>query len=290
MAHWSYALTVISTLVLVVAVGVIKVQFLPDLSNLVFDWYQRLDPRAWDPESPVRIVDIDDESLTRIGQWPWPRSTVAELVARLGRLGAAVVVVDIVFAEPDGMSSEHVITLLPPTPGRALLEQEIKERTSNDAVLAQAIAATPTVLGAILTQDGRAVDFRTSFGIATAGDDPIPFLPHFTGAVVPLPILIAASAGLGALNWLPDRDQIVRRVPLVLALGDKIVPSLSVEALRVVQGASTVVVRSSNASGQGAFGARSGVNTVKIGDLEIPTDPQGELRVHYTRSEPRRSI
>lgn len=290
MAHWSYALTVISTLVLVVAVGVIKVQLLPDLSNLVFDWYQRLDPRAWDPESPVRIVDIDDESLTRIGQWPWPRSTVAELVARLGRLGAAVVVVDIVFAEPDGMSSEHVITLLPPTPGRALLEQEIKERTSNDAVLAQAIAATPTVLGAILTQDGRAVDFRTSFGIATAGDDPIPFLPHFTGAVVPLPILIAASAGLGALNWLPDRDQIVRRVPLVLALGDKIVPSLSVEALRVVQGASTVVVRSSNASGQGAFGARSGVNTVKIGDLEIPTDPQGELRVHYTRSEPRRSI
>jgi adenylate cyclase len=89
---------------------------------------------------------------------------------------------------------------------------------------------------------------------------------------------------------LPDRDQIVRRVPLILALRDKIVPSLSVEALRVVQGASTVVVRSSNASGQIAFGAHTGVNTIKIGDLEIPTDPQGELRVRYTRSEPRRFI
>jgi adenylate cyclase len=171
-----------------------------------------------------------------------------------------------------------------------MLEQEIKQRTSNDAVLAQAIAQTPTVLGAILTQDDGAVDFKTSFGIATAGDDPIPFLPHFAGAVVPLPILSAASVGLGALNWLPDRDQIVRRVPLLLALGDKIVPSLSAEALRAVQGASTIVVRSSNASGQVAFGAHTGVNTIKIGDLEVPADPQGELHVRYTRSEPRRFI
>src|SRR5262249_51515762 len=73
-------------------------------------------------------------------------------------------------------------------------------------------------------------------------------------------------------------------------LGDRIVPSLAVEALRTAQGASTVIIRSSNASGQTAYGAQTGVNAVKVGDFEIPTDAQGALRVHYTRSEPQRFI
>src|SRR5437773_9821741 len=101
-AHWSYTLTVVSALAVVVFLGFIKAQFLPDVSNLLFDWYQRLDQRAWDAETPVRIVDIDDESLMRIGQWPWPRSTIADIITLLADLGAPVVAIDTVFAEPDG--------------------------------------------------------------------------------------------------------------------------------------------------------------------------------------------
>jgi adenylate cyclase len=324
--RWSYRLTVVATIVAVVLIGLAKARFAPELSNLVFDLHQRLDPIAWDPEAPVRILDIDDDSLARIGQWPWPRSTIAEMVTRLGGLGAAVVAVDILFAEPDGSSPERLVARLPPSPGRTLLTQEASERTSNDALLAQAIGKTPTVLGAILTQDGAAVDFPTKFGLVTAGDDPRPFIAHFTSAVVPLAELSAAAAGLGALNWLPDRDQIVRRVPLIAALdhsgdsrvrahsasedareraddtrpepgssardaaGEQIVPGLAAEALRLAQGASTIIVRSSNASGQTAFGAQTGVNAIKIGDLEIPTDPEGALRVNYSHSEPRRFI
>jgi adenylate cyclase len=295
--RWSYRLTVAATIVAVVLIGLAKHRFAPELSNLVFDLHQRLDPIAWDPQAPVRILDIDDDSLARIGQWPWPRSTMAEMVTRLGSLGAAVVAVDILFAEPDASSPERLIARLPPSPGRTLLTQEASERTSNDALLAQAIGQTPTVLGAILTQDGAAVDFPTKFGLVTAGDDPRPFIAHFTSAVVPLAELSAAAGGLGALNWLPDRDQIVRRVPLIAALdhssgsaGEQIVPGLAAEALRLAQGASTIIVRSSNASGQTAFGAQTGVNAIKIGDLEIPTDPEGALRVNYSHSEPRRFI
>ena len=216
--RWSYGLTVVATIVAVVLIGLAKHRFAPELSNLVFDLHQRLDPIAWDPEAPVRILDIDDDSLARIGQWPWPRSTMAEMVTRLGSLGAAVVAVDILFSEPDGSSPERLIARLPPSPGRTLLTQEASERTSNDALLAQAIGQTPTVLGAILTQDGAAVDFPTKFGLVTAGDDPRPFIAHFTSAVVPLAELSAAAGGLGALNWLPDRDQIVRRVPLIATI------------------------------------------------------------------------
>jgi len=288
--RWSYPLTVCSAIFVVVLIFLTKDRIPFDLSNLAFDWYQRLDHRTWNPDSPVRIVDIDNESLARFGQWPWPRSIIAEIISRLRELDAAVVATDVVFAEPDALSPDRLITLLPASQGRSLLEQEIKERASNDALLAEAIADTPTVLGAFLTQDGRAAEFPAKFGVATAGDDPQPFLTRFTSAVVPLPPLSSASAGLGALNWLPDRDHIVRRVPLILGLGEQIVPGLAVEALRLVQGASTLIVRSSNAMGQTAFGARTGVNMIKVGDYEIPTDAQGALRVNFTRSEPRRFI
>src|SRR5262249_36643835 len=156
------------------------------------------------------------------------------------------VAIDIVFAEPDRASAENLLGLLPPTPGRALLEQEVAAQRSNDVLLAEAMAATPTVLGAILT-DGEAATYPVKHGIAAAGDEPRLFLPKFSGAVVPLPGLSAAAAGVGALNWLPDHDQVVRRVPLLMALREQIVASIAVEALRVAQGASTIVVRASNA-------------------------------------------
>ena len=288
--RWSYAGTVASAVAAVVLVGLVKTWVPIDLSNLVFDAYQRFDHRSWNPNLPVRIIDINDELLARIGQWPWPRSTIAEIVSKLRDLGASAVAMDIVFAEPDGRSPEQVVARLPDSPGRFLLQTEIKERTTNDAVLAEALTRMPTVLGAVLTQEVRTADFPDKSGLAIAGDDPLPFLAHFTGAVLPLPVLSEASHGVGALNWLPDHDQIVRRVPLIFVLGDRIVPSLALETLRVAQGASTLIVRSSNASGETAFGAQTGVNTIKVGNLEIPTDAQGALRVHATRSEPRRFI
>src|SRR4051812_47165905 len=139
LARWSYPLTVAAVIVAIAVVGLARIPFLPDLSNIVFDWYQRIDPRAWNPQSPVRIVAVDDESLARIGQWPWSRTTIATLITRLGELGAAAIAVDIVFAEPDASSPEHVVKLLPQTPGRAQVEEELRERPTNDAVLAQAL-------------------------------------------------------------------------------------------------------------------------------------------------------
>ena len=94
--------TLAPAFILIFAVGV--QQFMPEtveeLQLKVFDAFQRLKPRNFEAV-PVRIVDIDDESLTRLGQWPWPRTQVAELVRRLTDLGARVIVFDMVFSEPD---------------------------------------------------------------------------------------------------------------------------------------------------------------------------------------------
>jgi adenylate cyclase len=286
----TYLIAIILPIAVIIIVALARPPFLSDMSNILFDAYQRADPRRWNSDTPIRIVDIDDESLARIGQWPWPRSTIADLVDRLGELGAVAVAFDIVFAEPDASSPEQILRLLPASPARTAFEKEIGSEPSNDAKLAEASAKRPTVFGAILDHGTRGVGYPIKYGVATAGDNPLLFLPHFTSAVVPLPALSEAGAGIGAINWLPDHDQVVRKIPIVLALGNMIVPSLTAETLRVAQNASTIIVRSSNASGQEGLGAHTGVNAVKIGSVEIPTSAEAELRIHFTPTDRRRFI
>ena len=264
-------------------------QAVAPLRDLVFDSYQRLAPRQWDPETPVRIIDIDDDSLTRIGQWPWPRTRLAELVDKLTAMGAAAIAFDIAFAEPDRTSPDQLLALLPPSTARDAVARDIANLPSNDAVFAAAIAGKPVILGAIGIE-GAKVDFPAKHGWVTAGDDPSLFVPRFSSAVLPLPSMAEKAAGIGLLNWLPDRDQTIRRVPLMLAIAGKFDLGLAAEALRVAQGVTTVVVKSSNASGETAFGATTGVNSLKIGQFAIETGPAGEVRVRFSAHEPRRFV
>lgn len=98
---------------LVLAVALLVRWFDPailgDLRALVFDQYQRIAPRTYQP-LPVKIVDIDDASIARLGQWPWPRSVIASLAAKLRAQGAAVVAFDVVFSEPDRTAPARVYT------------------------------------------------------------------------------------------------------------------------------------------------------------------------------------
>jgi adenylate cyclase len=76
---------------------------LQELRVRTFDFFQVLRPRPQEIR-PVVIVDIDEASLKAIGQWPWPRTTVADLITQISQLGAVAIGFDIIFPEPDRMS------------------------------------------------------------------------------------------------------------------------------------------------------------------------------------------
>src|SRR5208337_5532682 len=101
--------------------------------------------------------------------------------------------------------------------------------------------------------------------------------------------LADASAGLGFLNWLPDNDRVVRRVPLLLDVNGQLQPILALEALRLAQGASSYVVKSTTAYGSTA-GKSEVIDSIKDGDVVVPVEADGELRVWFAKSDPRRSI
>lgn len=243
------------------------------LRDLVFDSYQRLSPRPYDPAVPVRVVAIDERSLAAYGQWPWPRETLARLTERLSEAKAAAIAFDVLFAEYERTPGATAASTSP-APG--------------DEHLARALAAAPTVIGQALSEQGASPVVKPGF--AFAGDDPALFTPRYGGAVRPLPLFAEAAKGVGALNWVPDRDLVVRRVPTLFAAGERLAPTFAVEALRVAQGATSLVVRASNASGETAFGAQTGISALRIGAVTAATDQDGSLRVRYAGTHRERRL
>lgn len=269
--------------------GLLQPRFLDDLRNTVFDNFQRASPRVYDPEAPVRVVGVDEDSLQAYGQWPWPRTRVAALVNRLVEFGAASIAFDFIFSEPDRASARMLVEALPDNKLRTEVARLVSKAPDSDLLFADAIGRGPVVLGATLSLQGQKT-FPSKVGFVSAGDDPLPFLYTFPAAVLPLAPLIEKAHGVGATNWLPDRDLVVRRVPLLARIGDSIAPSLALDALRVAQGVETIVVRSSNASGETAYGAQTGVNAVKVGAFEIATGAEADIRPRYAYKDARRDL
>jgi adenylate cyclase len=252
---------------------------LVSLRNAMFDQYQRWHPRI-DPAMPVRIVDIDEESLKRIGQWPWPRTRVAELTQRIRAAGATAIGFDFIFAEPDRSSASAVAAqwLLSPAVRDALLALP-----DNDRVLADSLRGGDVVLGTALERGGEAgaPPPRTA-QFATLGSLDGSPLHEFQRAVRPLAILESAAAGIGALNFIPDADGVIRRVPLVLGLGGQPQPTLDAEMLRVAQHTAEIRLRAAEGGG--------GLAAISIGAHEIPVTRRGEMWLHFTPRTPERTL
>ena len=237
----------------------------------------------------MRIVDIDEESLKEIGQWPWPRTVLADLVDKLAANGAAAIGFDIVFPEPDRMSPANALRFWPKSDALASLREEVEKLPSNDQVFAEAIGKGPVVLGFISTPEGTSQP-ETKAGFAHGGDDPALFAPYYPGAAASLKELQDKAQGAGSLNWIPEHDQIIRRMPMIVRIGDKLYPSLAADLLRLAQGASTYVVKSSGASGEKAFGEKTGIVGVKVGDYEVPTEANGQMWIKFTPSSKQRYL
>lgn len=277
---------VVTALLLVVHVA--QIPAVVQLGSLLFDTYQRAEPRPYE-DAPVRVVDIDDETIARLGQWPWPRTDVARLALTLTDAGAAAIAFDIVFSEPDRTSPASVVETLRRNPQATGEYADIAALPDHDVLMGEAMAASPSVMGFFLLRQPNDARPPAKAGFAVSGDPPLASLPHFTGAILPLPVIADAAAGEGFVSIVGGRDGIVRAAPLVADLDGQMQPSLSVEALRVAQGAGAILVKSTTGSGEIGGGAAQMVS-MKVGAFEVPTTPAGELWMYYTGPRPERIV
>jgi adenylate cyclase len=250
-----------------------------ELRLKVFDTYQRIDPRVKEVR-PVTIVDIDEKSLAdpRLGQWPWPRTRIADIVNNLTRMGAVVIAFDVVFAEPDRLNPDNVAENF-----RDLDEatrEKLQALPSNDQILADAIRKSRVVLGESGGRDVRS-DLDKALpvtGFASLGEDPEPFLFKLGGLLRNVKVLEEAAAGRGLFTIVPERDGIVRRVPMIMDAQDVRMPALSFEVLRILGGSGTIMIKS----------GKSGIDSVVLQGLrlKIPTDSFARFWLHYARNDP----
>jgi adenylate cyclase len=245
-----------------------------ELRVRTFDTYQRIEPRM-KTARPVTIVDIDEKSLTKFGQWPWPRTRIADMINNLTRLGAVAIGFDMVFAEPDRLNPDAVADTMRD------LDEATKSRLralpSNDQIFADAIKRSRVVLGETGLAGVNPLFDKTLpvTGVATLGEDPQPFLFDFAGLLRNVDTLEATAAGRGLFTIKNERDGIVRRVPMVLLAQGMMMPSLSFEILRVVTGTPTIIIKSE----------KTGIKSVALHGLEVPTDRNGQLWVHFAKQD-----
>ena len=275
-----------------------------------FDAFLNIAPRPY-VDAGVRVVDIDDESLSRVGQWPWPRTQVARLIRRLKERGAKVVAFDAMFPEPDRTSPKRVVDLWPDGPGMGEIKRKVSTLQDHDELLARELRRGGVVLGFAPAAVGtaRVPEHKATVGFSgqariSAGADgvaeiseqesPLSFLPDFTGVTSNLPVLEHAAPGLGSIGFIPEHDGIIRRAPLLFRFDQEITPSLAVEALRVAAGSSGIVVKLGGTTGS-SFLSRlldqhTGISKLKVGKYVVPTDGNGRIWVFYTRERAPRTL
>jgi adenylate cyclase len=195
----------------------------------------------------VVVIDIGEASMARLGQWPWDRREIAQVVQRINELGAATIVVPVLMTERD--------------------------RLGGDPELAKTLGKTPSVIAQSPTTQNKKPD-AVRRGVAVMGGDPYIWLYNWPGALSPRPELAQAARGVGTTIAAPEVDGVVRRMPLVVTVNKEYYPSLAIEALRVFTGEQSYQMKMSEA----------GVEKVRIaGQPVVETDAHGRVWLRWNK-------
>jgi len=228
----------------------------------MFDLWQRAAPRDLS-ETPVHVVLIDSESIAAVGPWPWPRYHMARLTEEIAARKPKAIGFDMLFPEPDRVRPDIFAALYPELSAGAM--EEVRALPPMDALYGQVIARAPVVLGRAGVSGGGVDPAQLIVDAAIEGDVP-PGLAHAPGAVANIPELEQAGLGHGLLNGQPDSDGKVRRIPMLMKLGERPMPSLSLELARIALDAESIT---------------AGTRHVSVGGRRVPVDGEGRMLLRF---------
>ena len=248
-----------------------------------FDVLQKKYPRVTDGQTYSVIVDIDEKSLREIGQWPWPRTVLAELFEKSKSAGMLVLGLDVLFAEKDRTSPE-------------LISKDIKERNpeiaelleklpSNEFVAMEAMKKFPIIIGHSgldVEGDAKREDINESSVKVFLGKNQNhkDWLVSYPGLLANVPEFEKAASGSGTVSVAEEPDGIIRRVPLVSNVAGKVRPTLGLDMIRVAFKGNSIATRT------GMNGVEEIIiQTKAIGNAAIPTDENGRVWIHYGESD-----
>ncbi len=275
----------ILSLIFAVILGTVRISD-PELVEIMrlkyFDVLQKNNPRNTDGNTYSVIVDIDEKSLREVGQWPWPRTILAELFKKSREAGMLVLGLDVLFAEKDRTSPELISKDIKKRNPKLALELE--KLPSNESIAAEEMSNFATVIGHSgldVIGDAMRKDIKdTSVKVFLGNKDIKKWLVSYPGLLANVSEFEKNSSGAGTVSVAEEPDGIIRRVPLISDVANVVRPTLGLEMIRVAFQGNSIA-------------SRTGINgleeiiiqTKTIGNAAIPTDENGRVWIYYGESD-----
>jgi adenylate cyclase len=253
------------------------------LQSFWFDAFQRFTTRTIQ-STPAMVVEIDEPSLVALGQWPWPRTVLAELVRDVEKYQPLAIGIDVWMPDADRLSPQQLLPLA--RQQDPILAEHLAAMPSNDTDLAEAIGAGPVVLGMIASPETtgktlRAPPFLVADGAKRGGTSAATLnLGHFKGALPSIEELDRAASGHGLISVGDPEKAVIRSIPLVTDINDTLAPALSIEMLRVALHAPALRLRVDGST----------VKALTIGSVTVPTEADASMRIYYSKHDARRYV
>ena len=280
-----FIVTIVSIIVAIL-LGLTRIsdpEFVQVLRLKYFDQLQIKYPRVTEGQTYSVIVDIDEKSLREIGQWPWPRTVLADLFNKSREAGMLVLGLDVLFAEKDRTSPE-------------LIAEDVKERSpeianllktlpSNESLAMEAMKAFPTVIGHSgldVQGDANRNDIKDTSVKVFLGKNKKPkdWLIKYPGLLANVTEFEQAASGAGTVSVAEEPDGIIRRVPLISNVAGIVRPTLGLDMIRVAFKGNSIATRT------GVNGVEEIIiQTKAIGNASIPTDENGRVWIYYGESD-----
>jgi adenylate cyclase len=220
-------------------------------------------------QDQIVIVDIDEKSLKNIGQWPWSRNVISDLILKISDAQATIIGLDIIFAEEDNTSPEKIIKKLNLKVSKNIM-------VNYDTILANTLTKTPTILsyGMIMENDNLKNEDNdiNLAGIFIEKNKPTEeYLIQAYRPLLNIPILEENSYSSGFVYAMPDTSGMIRKSPLIMKFNNEIFPSLSLEMIRLAYGIPSVI----------ALYDEFGIKNIDMGSFTIPVDRSGQLYINF---------
>ena len=242
------------------------------LKYKTWDYFQTIHPRQ-EVSDLVTIIDIGEKDIAKYGQWPWPRHIMAMLHAKLGDAGAVVINYNILFAEPDRMGSAQYLNSFPMTDETR--DELRKKLVDTDKVFAMVIKeSNNTILMMSVKNESDNILPSTTQIIKKGNVEP--WLWNYAGIVPPLSKLTVGVAGSGVNVTAPEPDSVVRKMPILITIGNKIYPSMLIENVRVINKSKRIKV----------VAKEHGIDEILVKkNTGIPVNHNAEMYIHYTNPD-----
>ena len=260
---------IITLFLFLIIIKIVNPSLVQKISFINYDFYQKVFNRG--EVQNVTIVDIDEKSIAKIGQFPWRRDIYSKILNNLNQFNPSAIAFDIVFSEEDKQNPQDLLLKL-----QKESDQLISANVLNtNKIFIDSISKSKVILPVLGEPNDNFVEnnSKPKLKIITKGENAKNFLYSYKNKIISLEEINNAASGIGAISLIPNIDGIIRNIPLLYNIDNQIWPSLALEAIRIATNQKNLLVQSD----------KSGISVIKTRKDVFPGDQNGIINIKYNK-------